>query len=128
MFMSILCCCLPVFHPILPTNETWTRLLSTIVSLATFGQVTHDPTTHNSGENRSTKSSKDSGNIDPMRRQYRGWRHLDEDNNISTLAWPDTIRNESHTMREFPTSCGRPAPDEAQGINFQKQNNEMSRI
>ncbi|KAI1372085.1 hypothetical protein F4677DRAFT_449744 [Hypoxylon crocopeplum] len=99
MFVSLLCCCLPVFRPILPTAAFWSRLSSRMISYATFGRVSRDRTTANSARGSSKNSRGDSAGQHGL----QGWKYLNEDNSMKALAWPEaTHQAETHALSEFP--------------------------
>ncbi|RYP25134.1 hypothetical protein DL765_000015 [Monosporascus sp. GIB2] len=104
MFISILCCCLPVFRPILPTAAFWSRLSSRMISYATFGRVSRNRTTAYSGK----RSSKCSG-LDSAGKHHQGWKHLGEDNSTKGLAWPEaTHEAEAHALSDLPVQGAHP--------------------
>ncbi|KAI1409859.1 hypothetical protein F5Y13DRAFT_169088 [Hypoxylon sp. FL1857] len=96
MFVSLLCCCLPVFHPILPTAAFWGQLSSRVVSLVTAGRLSRN--------NNTVRSAGGSGNSrhSAGKHTFQGWRHLNEDNSTKALAWPEaTHQAETHALSDF---------------------------
>ncbi|KAI0602448.1 hypothetical protein F4775DRAFT_588686 [Biscogniauxia sp. FL1348] len=109
MFVSLLCCCLPVYSPILPTAAFWSRMLSYV----TLGHV--------SGVRSQAHWTKWWGN---GRRHHasgktpQGWKHLEE-NSTRGLAWPQATHHaEVHTLSDFTTQSGYTGPS---GIQVQRQ-------
>ncbi|RYP69622.1 hypothetical protein DL769_005242 [Monosporascus sp. CRB-8-3] len=104
MFVSILCCCLPVYRPILPTAAFWSRLSSRMISYATFGRISRNQTTAYSGK----RSSKRSG-LDSAGKHRQGWKNLGEDNSTKGLAWPEAMHQaEAHALSDFPIQGAHP--------------------
>ncbi|KAI1661696.1 hypothetical protein F4813DRAFT_345443 [Daldinia decipiens] len=96
MFVSLLCCCLPVLHPILPTAAFWSRFSSHMVSYMTFRRA--------SGARTTTQSAKESSNGKGFHRtrepRLAAWEYL-EDNSARGLSWPEaTHQTDTYALRE----------------------------
>lgn len=57
MFVSLLCCCLPVFQPLLTGSTFWTRLSSRLSSFTPLGWVSRIRSTGASTDNNSGKNA-----------------------------------------------------------------------
>ncbi|KAI9695819.1 MAG: hypothetical protein M1820_008413 [Bogoriella megaspora] len=103
MLISILCCCLPVIHPIMPTTGFWSQLSSRIISYATFGRVSRPQTGASPSEGSAKRNEGDMGS-----KQNRGWEHLDEHHSTRNLAWseppPPEPSGQAFGLNEFPTT------------------------
>ncbi|OKL58779.1 hypothetical protein UA08_05551 [Talaromyces atroroseus] len=113
MFVSLLCCCLPMYNVFLPGLVAfWSRLSSRMVSYATFGRVSR----FNSGSKSSTDSSRRSG----YGNQGQDWVHLGDDNSSKGFAWAEAAPfAEAHALGELAPH-GRANP-EASGIHVHRQ-------
>lgn len=112
MFVALLCCCLPVYTPILPTSAFWSRISSQMINYATFGRFSGFGS---KSDSTNTKGSSKRKGRNPSGESQQGWEHLDEDNSTRALAWPEVTRQaEVHALSDFPTP-------ESSGIQVQRQ-------
>lgn len=90
MFLSLLCCCLPVFNFLLPASASWGQFLQ----YATFGLISLNRiNTHASDNRRSRLQPND---------KPRGLEHLYEDISTKALTYPEAVhRTETHAMSDF---------------------------
>ncbi|KAI0894505.1 hypothetical protein F4806DRAFT_471582 [Annulohypoxylon nitens] len=104
MFVSLLCCCLPVYPPILPSVTFWDRL----ISYATFGRLSLG------GDSSNRRNDPSLGS----RRQH-GWNNLDENNSTKGLTWPKaTHQAETYALSDFSIGVAHP---NAPGIQVVRQ-------
>ncbi|KAK9426029.1 putative integral membrane protein [Seiridium unicorne] len=118
MFVSILCCCLPVIHPMMPTTSFWGQLSSRIISYATFGRVSRPRTGIPPSEGSVKRSEGNMGS-----KQNHGWENLDEHHSTMNLAWseapPPEPSGQAFGLNEFPTTQAENS--ETSGIRVQRE-------
>jgi hypothetical protein len=115
MFVSLLCCCLPMYNVFLPgLVASWNRFSSRAVSYATFGRVNRFHSV--------TKSNMDSTRRSEYNNQGQDWAHLGDDNSSSKgFAWAEAAPfAETHALDELPPRGGGANP-EASGIHVHRQ-------
>ncbi|KAI0203697.1 hypothetical protein F4808DRAFT_417577 [Astrocystis sublimbata] len=113
MFVSLLCCCLPVCKPILPSAAFWNRVSTRMTHYLTFGR---DSNTQATGH--SAKTSHGSGGHMHSNEIGQDWERLD-DNSTRALAWPSaTYQMEARALSDpkFPA-----AQSGLEGIQMHKQ-------
>lgn len=86
MFISILCCCLPIIHHSFPTIK-FKDIIRAVPSYVIFGRL----------------RSKRRDNFDSTDQNTRGWDSLEEYGSTHVPAWP-RVKNHSgsHAPTDYP--------------------------
>ncbi|KAL2273540.1 hypothetical protein FJTKL_04443 [Diaporthe vaccinii] len=139
MFVSLLCCCLPVFQPLLTGSTFWTRLSSRLSSFTPLGWVSRirstGASTNNSGKNADlTPSSQHRWSFNDLEQNpgkqadlatstQQRWSFDDLEQPSSSsenLPWPQaTYQGPEYSMRDLPIQ-GVSHP-EMTGIHVQRE-------
>lgn len=122
MFVSLLCCCLPVFNSLLPghTPHFWTRLTSKLASAAALGRTSRKRAT----AYLMKRSSKESGgNLNEMDGPYDSFEQSREDKSIDTdLVHPQPSYYNHTEAYAFTNYSGQTGPQtDPSGIHVQRQ-------
>jgi hypothetical protein len=115
MFLSLLCCCLPVYQSILPSAARWNRMSAKVLSYASFGRISFNKSATRSADRSSRRGPQDSNSKNSHR-----WEYLDEQRNTGGLAWPEASHQaEAHSLQDFsPPSYRR---HDSGGIRVERQ-------
>lgn len=139
MFVSLLCCCLPVFQPLLTGSTFWSRLSSRLSSFTPLGWIsrirTTGDSTDNSGKHTDLTAStqqrcsfndleQDPGmhaDLTTSTQQRWSFDDLEQPNSSSeSLPWPQaTYQGPEYYMKELPIQ-GVSNP-EMTGIHVQRE-------
>ncbi|KAI0890578.1 uncharacterized protein GGS22DRAFT_151278 [Annulohypoxylon maeteangense] len=88
MTAAIICCCAPVYKPILPETGFWNRLASRI-------SISRLRSNRGSSRGSSTKSQRHKNDSQP-----EGWAQLDE-SSMKGLAWPEPHLAETYALSDY---------------------------
>ncbi|KAI0106405.1 hypothetical protein GGR51DRAFT_517598 [Nemania sp. FL0031] len=113
MFVSLLCCCLPVCKPILPSATFWTQVSTRMTHYFTFGRGSAARAT-----TYSAKASDGSRGRNQPKEARQGWENLD-DEGTGALAWPQpAYQMESRALSD---SSSPATQSELVGIQVHRQ-------
>ncbi|KAI1825866.1 hypothetical protein F4861DRAFT_154726 [Xylaria intraflava] len=115
MFVNLLCCCLPVCKPILPTAMFWDGVSRRMAYH--FSMLGRDPTTRAAAVHSAKRSSRSRGQGHPSK-PSRNWEWLD-DNSTRALAWPQATYHMETRVQSDPSSVT--AQPGLMGIQVHKQ-------